>query len=352
MKFSSSEPNEIRTDPCISCHLCGTHGERIYTGLRDRLFGAPGLWTLMKCRNTHCGVCWLNPMPVAADIGKAYSYYYTHNQGGSAQPGGAFRQFYFRLKANYFASHYGYCRDDMTRPQRLPLPGQLLKIFPLRRAEADYEVRYLSALPGGELLDVGCGSGDWMASMSARGWKTTGVDFDADAVDVARQRGLEVHCGALEDQRFSEARFDAVTLNQVIEHVPDPLGTLRECARVLKPEGRLIVSTPNVESLSHRVFKQNWRGLEPPRHLHIFTLHALRNAIHAAGLHRVRILPLVSSSLLHESYLLSRGRNGSMGDASQSGISWMAARGLATAEMALVKWRPSLADILTAIAIK
>ena len=90
------------------------------------------------------------------------------------------------------------------------------------------------------------------------------------AVQVARQRGLEVDCGAVEDQRYPAAAFDAVTLNHVIEHVPDPLATVAECRRLLKPGGRLLMFTPNAGSLAHWMFGRDWRGLEPPRHLHLF----------------------------------------------------------------------------------
>lgn len=350
MTTLAAEADVIRVQPCAACPICGATGRPVYSGQRDRMFDAPGRWSLKRCSNDRCRLAWLDPMPIAADIGKAYTRYYTHAPQSNAQAAGAIKRLFLHLKSDYLATRYGYPRGALPLP--LPLTGHLLAPFPLRRAEADAEVRFLDAVSNGQLLDVGCGSGDWLLAMRERGWQVTGVDFDAGAVAVGRQRGLRVRCGPLEDQRFPDESFDAITLNHVIEHVPDPVRTLQECARVLRRGGRLVVSTPNADSLSHHIYKQDWRGLEPPRHLHIFSFDALRDALALAGLRTVRLLPQVADSILYESHLLRHGWTGSFVGARRRWMSWIAARGLATAELLLVKWRPSMADAVTAIAVK
>ena len=111
------------------------------------------------------------------------------------------------------------------------------------------------------------------------GWQTEGVDFDAPAVANARRKGLAVRAGALEDQRYPEASFDLVHMSHVIEHVPDPLATLAEIRRVLRPGGTLVLATPNSRSWGHTKFGRSWLHLEPPRHLHLFN----RSTLHAAA---------------------------------------------------------------------
>src|SRR5262249_46527812 len=77
--------------------------------------------------------------------------------------------------------------------------------------------------------------------------------------------------------------FDAIILNHVIEHVPDPITLLTDCRRVLKPGHPLVATTPNLDSAGHRRFGANWRGIEPPRHLHLFSVTSLRAAAGQAG---------------------------------------------------------------------
>jgi len=291
-------------------------------------------------------------MPTPDDIGKAYANYYTHSSRADSHPPSALKLLYRQLRSDYLAARFGYPRSVPRHPLPLRLTRWIIPMMPLRRAEADAAVRHLPAEAAGRLLDVGCGSGDWLESMSALGWDVSGVDFDASAVTVGRKRGLNVHRGSIEDQRFPENTFDAVTLHHVIEHVPEPVQTLQECARVLKHGGKLVVSTPNADSLSHRMYKQDWRGLEPPRHLHIFSFGSLHEVLARAGLHDVRILPQPSTSMLYESHLLRRGKKGPLASARRRALDMWAARGCATAELLLVKWRPSLADAMTAIATK
>jgi SAM-dependent methyltransferase len=72
-------------------------------------------------------------------------------------------------------------------------------------------------------------------------------------------------------------------MNHVIEHVPSPVETLRTCARLLKPGGKLVAVTPNTAGLCARVYGSSWRELDPPRHLHLFDRNNLRAAAAMAG---------------------------------------------------------------------
>ena len=343
MATESRNEADIRAEPCPTCAACGGEGEFIYLKQQDWMYSAAGEWNLKRCNNEQCLLVWLDPMPVEEDIGKAYVSYYTHaSSGRPGQPG--------VLKREYLTRKYNYEFGSPSFP--IPRIGQFLCLFPLRRAEADGGVRLLHAVPRGRLLDVGCGSGDWLLSMRELGWEVMGVDLDKNAVKVGRQRGLTVNCGALEQQNFDINSFDAVTLNHVIEHVRDPIGTLRECARILKPGGKLVVFTPNGSSLGHRIYRECWRGLEPPRHLHIFSFQSLRETLGLVGFEKISVLPWVATSIIYESYLLRRGRRGGFVGGRHRWQGRVFAGLFITAELLLVKWKPSVADCVAAIAVK
>jgi 2-polyprenyl-3-methyl-5-hydroxy-6-metoxy-1,4-benzoquinol methylase len=99
----------------------------------------------------------------------------------------------------------------------------------------------------GRLLDVGCATGFFIDGIRKRSsWQVYGVDFGESAVRFARDElGLEVAHGELVDVRYPEAFFDVIRINNVLEHVRDPLGMLRECRRIIRPNGRLLLSVPN-----------------------------------------------------------------------------------------------------------
>lgn len=341
---------QIGTRPCPRCALCGSPGDVLYQDQRDRLFGAPGTWDLKRCSGPDCGLIWLDPMPLAEEIGKAYAHYYTHASRDGAGRKGFLKRVYELMKTGYLANKYNYRSDLQSLAARIL--GRLLPLFPVRRMNLDGQVRFLRALPEGRLLDVGCGSGDWLMFMRSLGWRVAGVDFDENALKVAREKGLEVTCGALEQANFPEGTFDAVTLNHVIEHVPDPVQTLAECRRVLKPGGKLVLFTPNALSLGHRIFKQDWRGLETPRHLHIFSTRSMPALLELAGFKNITIRPDIGPSVVYESIQLRRGVVGPPGPRRWNGPVGLMSRFLALVELCLVKPVPSVADCLGAIAVK
>ncbi len=286
--MSSSQPalldqqssDQIRSRPCPKCFVCGAEGELLYEGLKDRLFGAPGTWNLKRCPNPACRSLWLDPMPVEEDIGKAYHSYYTH-QDDFQPPNNLPRRVYRQMQEYYLSWKFGYHRKGDSIWSRIAWP--LIFLSPIRRANFDFSVFYLRAQPKGRLLEVGCGGGAMLHPLKELGWQVEGVDFDPAAVQKARAKGLKVHLGALEEQRFADNTFDAITMSHVIEHVHRPIGLLQECHRLLKPGGRLVVVTPNARSWGHCRYGADWRGLEPPRHLHTFTVTSLAATCARAG---------------------------------------------------------------------
>jgi 2-polyprenyl-3-methyl-5-hydroxy-6-metoxy-1,4-benzoquinol methylase len=350
--IDSSADLTMRAEPCPNCAVCGDPGRTIHTGLSDRLFSAKGVWSMKTCANPSCGVVWPDPMPVAEEIWKAYTSYYTHTVRPARKPQMFLRRFFEELGHDYQIRRFGY--DKLKQPKYPRGFLALLRLFPITRRGLEVEMRYLERVTGGRVLDVGCGSGDWLISMRSFGWEVHGLDFDPKAVAAANNLGLHVDCGALEQQNYPPRSFDAITLSHVIEHVPSPRATIAECFRILRPGGKLVIVTPNERSLGHKVFKQDWRGLEPPRHLHVFSPLSLRRLIlsdHPQA--EVSVHVQIVRSIIYESILLQ------LTDCISPPTSRLA-RILVRAcsfcfnlgEIPLVALKPSLADCMAVVAVK
>jgi len=250
------------------CLLCGREGTWLHRGLRDRLFDVPGVWALMRCPERH--LAWLNPRPIVQDMGKLYERYFTH--ADTADDGAG---------VDRLPPRGGVARQVVKRGMQW---GQAL--IGLEAETARLSLMTLEDMSPGTLLDVGSADGRFLHKMREAGWQVVGVETDPQAVRVARKRfAVTVHEGTLESAALRDGAFDAVTVSHVIEHVPDPIATLRECARVLGPRGRVVVVTPNLGSLGHAAFGQACVHLDPPRHLQLFSAAGLRYCAERAGLH-------------------------------------------------------------------
>lgn len=274
----------IQCEPRPSCWLCGSLGQVAYTTLRDTVFGVPGTWQMRGCQN--CGLLWLDPRPLNTELPRVYRAYYTHTTTVPGNPRlASMRQ---TIQRQIWSDLLGYPRHPLSAGYRLII--KMLHFFPGVSDSAILEAMGVHADWGTDLLDVGCGNGRYLAQMRILGWEVTGVEVDPAAADRARAAfGLTVHTGTLFDGEFPPESFDVVTISHVIEHVDDPLGLLRECCRVLRPGGRVVITTPNSASLGHRWFGAVWRGLEPPRHLTIFSPRALDQIVRQAGFQRVKL---------------------------------------------------------------
>ena len=253
---------------------------------------------------------WLDPMPLEEDLPRAYQGYFTHREPASVpRPGRLART----VRREYLALRYGARREQGSPFERLA--GLVLYAWPLRRINVDASLMFLPVIAGGRIVDVGCASGGLLRGLAEAGWRAEGTDPDGDAVALARARGLDAHVGTLADRVYATGTFDAMTLSHTIEHVPDPDAVLAEGHRILKPGGRLAILTPNGRAFGHRWFQASWFPLEPPRHLHIFTLAALSRVLERNGF-RVRkgvTVPRNIRDVVHGSRAIARGGRYALG---------------------------------------
>jgi 2-polyprenyl-3-methyl-5-hydroxy-6-metoxy-1,4-benzoquinol methylase len=142
-------------------------------------------------------------------------------------------------------------------------PYEDTHLRPLRRG--DKILGYLRSLPleRPTILDMGCGMG-WFASLLAELGPTTGIDLSDDAIAQAKSKFPQVTflAGNVYEMDLPERHFDVVVSQEVIAHVPDQPGYLERAARVLKPGGYLVVTTPN--RFVH--FRNHWAPI-PPGHI-------------------------------------------------------------------------------------
>lgn len=159
---------------------------------------------------------------------------------------------------------------------------------------------------GGRLLDIGCSMGFFLNAARIL-FDAHGVELSRWACDFAGNKlGINVRCGTLQDARFPSGHFDVVTLIDVIEHLPDPMGTMREIARIIKPGGMIYLVTPNIESLSAKLLRGFWWGFRSA-HLYYFSPSSIRRLLEAAGF---RIILMKSfGRIFTYRYWLSRIKN-------------------------------------------
>jgi 2-polyprenyl-3-methyl-5-hydroxy-6-metoxy-1,4-benzoquinol methylase len=266
----------------LVCPVCGGEKrELLYSDLTDRIFYCTASkWILYKCGT--CGSAFLNPRPTSETISNAYSKYFTHtidSNNNTKKKKIPFAQIRLALRNGYLNKKYGYKFSPANK-----LGYFLALIFPLRRLSEDRSLRNLKAPePGSRILDIGCGNGSFLLNVRDFGWIVEGVEPDEKAASLAVQAGLFIHKGSLIDVELAKEYYDVITLHHVIEHFHDPGIAIKKCFQILRPGGILWVATPNLNSMGYYIFRENWIGLDPPRHLLLFTKTSLTRIVENAG---------------------------------------------------------------------
>lgn len=215
------------------CIACGATSETSAAYARIMRFGTP--YAVMIC--SACGQARTDPFPTAEDYAQFYS-------------------------------------NDTYRADGVRFVGPMERL--LRSFRQGRLRRIRRFVPRGKMLDIGCGGGQFLADLRVAGWETVGVEVNEAMAAHARQAfGLDVRIGRLDQAGFADATFDVVTMYHVLEHIPDPVAALRECHRILRPGGLLVVAVPNFASWQSRTTGKHWFHLDIPHHLHHFTTNAL-----------------------------------------------------------------------------
>lgn len=141
------------------------------------------------------------------------------------------------------------------------------------------------------VLDLACFEGDLLDGFHADGWRTFGCDPSDRAVEAARAKGHQIWLGGVEDALRvipAEERFDLILLAHTLEHTTEPLAALQRAARLLEPDGLILISTPNLDSAQIDLYGPTWAHWHPPFHRFVFSAKSLGRLAAASGLRCLR----------------------------------------------------------------
>ena len=251
------------------CANCGSRGELMYSGLKSRRAALNERYDLFRC--VTCDLVFLSPRPAR------------------------------RLLTDIYSGPY-HSHTVVTERRGLFKVIKTLCLLPYR-LRFGLETGTFPPFGGSRVLDIGCGTGDYLAAMSALGWQCFGCEVSEAALTVARRRVPEatLYHGTLDEIPLEHDSFEAVTLWHALEHLEDPLKALKRIRDLLVTDGRLLVALPNIDSLEAKVFGRRWLEMDIPGHLFYFSLETLRMLLEKAGFKCAGSRPQVHPSTVSDS---------------------------------------------------
>jgi 2-polyprenyl-3-methyl-5-hydroxy-6-metoxy-1,4-benzoquinol methylase len=155
----------------------------------------------------------------------------------------------------------------------------------------------------GSILDIGAGTGDFLAVAKQNGWQTTGVEPSDKAKAIAKNKGVSFVEKTSELENHS---FDLISMWHVLEHVPNLDDQIKELKRLLKPNGTLIIAVPNYKSFDAQHYGKFWAAYDVPIHFWHFSKNAIKMLFEKEEMKLEKVLPMKFDSfyvsLLSEKY--------------------------------------------------
>jgi len=239
------------------CAYCDERNGRIIMRTGDPYLDRPNTFDVVACEN--CGLIRTRQLP--AELSRWYKEHYSkalqvsENTQRAAKARSTY-QFLDRLKIT-----------RMVRKLNLNHPAFIASQIP----------------PSGRILEVGCGSGEILRRLKAKGAEVFGVEPHPDSAEAAKRHGVQVVCDKVESLENLGVVFDTVLFSFALEHTEEPLKALRFARHVLADTGRLFVFTHNFNCLSRYIFGESWSGWHLPYHTYFFTEKSLRRMLVTAG---------------------------------------------------------------------
>jgi SAM-dependent methyltransferase len=213
-------------------------------------------FAIVKCE---CGFKFTNPRPEEAEAGKYYQSedYISHSNTSK----GLINRLYQRAR-------------KYTLKKKLAL------------------ITKVSGKQQGNLLDLGCGTGEFLNTCKQSGWNVQGIEPSPDARAFAtKEYGLTIHEINKWDQ-FADNTFDVVSAWHVLEHVYQLEETAKQVKRILSPDGTFVVALPNSSSADAEFYKKYWAAYDVPRHIWHFTPADVKRFFESKGFALKEVLPM------------------------------------------------------------
>ncbi|HEX2914875.1 MAG TPA: class I SAM-dependent methyltransferase [Chloroflexia bacterium] len=291
------EPVVLEKFEIVKCSLCNSPEYQVVLRGPDRCYLSDGEFQVVKCSS--CGLIYTNPRPRPEALSSFYPKRYgPHNkstQVGLTTPPSSIEILKVRIRQGV-ADIFYYKR-----------PASLLKKLALLPFAIWFQLLHVTLLPSPKqpqdrLLDMGCGTGTYLATLRSYWQELYGVEVDEEAAQQAKYlEGLKIHTGDLLSAKFPSNFFDVVVMWHVLEHIANQAEVLLEINRILKPDGYLIIMVPNIASFEFKLFGINWKGLDLPRHLYHFSPTSLKGVLSQTGFKTSRITTQIEPVILEAS---------------------------------------------------
>ncbi len=233
----------------LECIVCQSRDRILLFRTRDRHYGIKGEFNVVRCRI--CGLLHLDPVPTEEEL------------------------------TSYYAGSY-YAFQPISKPDRWATLKQKILRSPIPNHDPSFRTP-------GDFLDIGCGSGSYLAVMRSRGWKVRGVEPNAYGVENGRRAGFDIFHGTLLQAEFPPGSFDYVRSNHSFEHMPNPVEVLDEIYRIVRPGGKVFIGVPNKDSIPFNLFGRYWWYMGAPVHTYTYSVKTLTALLRRTGFRVQRV---------------------------------------------------------------